>query len=144
MNVYLWDTNVLTHYINGEATLQAHLQRVAWKEIALPSVVVAEILRGRSEYALKAPLEKTAHANILLEETRQLLNNFSVVIFDQSSSGALARLQKQHRTHKRHVDLMIAAMAIAGNHVVITRNQKHFADLLPPRQLMNWIDDPPR
>jgi predicted nucleic acid-binding protein len=80
----------------------------------------------------------------LLEETRQLLNNFAVAIFDQSSSDALARLQQQHRAHKRHVDLMIAAMAIAGNHIIITRNQKHFADLLLPRQLMNWIDDLPQ
>lgn len=40
--------------------------------------------------------------------------------------------------------MMIAAMALAGHHVVITRNIKHFTDLLPPAQLANWIDEPPR
>jgi predicted nucleic acid-binding protein len=38
---------------------------------------------------------------------------------------------------------MIAAIAIAGHHIVITRNQKDFTDLLPKQQLQNWIDDPP-
>jgi hypothetical protein len=32
---------------------------------------------------------------------------------------------------------------IAGNHIVVTRNQKDFVDLLPKHQLQNWIDDPP-
>ncbi len=38
---------------------------------------------------------------------------------------------------------MIVAIAIAGNHIVVTRNQKDFVDLLPKHQLQNWIDDPP-
>jgi predicted nucleic acid-binding protein len=39
---------------------------------------------------------------------------------------------------------MIAAMALAGNHIVVTRNTKHFSDVLPPHQIENWIDFPPR
>ncbi len=38
---------------------------------------------------------------------------------------------------------MIAAMAKAGNHIVVTRNQKHFLQLLPNHQLMDWIDEEP-
>jgi predicted nucleic acid-binding protein len=38
---------------------------------------------------------------------------------------------------------MIAAIAKAGHHIVITRNTKDFADLLPKAQLQNWIDDAP-
>ena len=52
-------------------------------------------------------------------------------------------LMKQHSSHKRYADLMIAAIAIVGNHIVVTRNQKDFVDLLPKHQLQNWIDDPP-
>jgi hypothetical protein len=39
---------------------------------------------------------------------------------------------------------MIAAMALAEDHVVVTRNQSDFVDLLPPAQRANWIDDPPK
>jgi hypothetical protein len=40
--------------------------------------------------------------------------------------------------------MMIAAMALAGNHIVVTRNTRHFTGLLPPHQFANWIDEPPR
>jgi predicted nucleic acid-binding protein len=47
-------------------------------------------------------------------------------------------------TKKRYLDLMIASMALAGNHIVVTRNTKHFKDVLPPQQIENWIDYPPQ
>ncbi len=56
----------------------------------------------------------------------------------------LAQMQKKHGSRKRYADMMIAAMALTENHVVVTRNLKHFADLLPPQLLANWVDDLPR
>jgi hypothetical protein len=38
---------------------------------------------------------------------------------------------------------MIAAMVLAGQHMLVTRNPADFVDVLPPAQLANWIDDPP-
>jgi hypothetical protein len=38
---------------------------------------------------------------------------------------------------------MIAAMVLAGQHILVTRNHADFVDVLPPVQLANWIDDPP-
>jgi predicted nucleic acid-binding protein len=52
--MYLWDANIVRHFAPGHATLRLHLLRVPWSDIALPSVVVAEILRGRCDAALKA------------------------------------------------------------------------------------------
>ena len=141
--MFLWDTNILTHYVNGNATLRAHLQRTAWTQLALPSVVVAEVLRGRSEFALKADAAQLPLAHQLLRDTQELLNAFQVVVFDASCAAVLVQLQARHRAHKRHADLLIAATAMAGNHTVVTRNVRHFADLLPAQQIANWIDDPP-
>jgi len=39
--------------------------------------------------------------------------------------------------------MMRAAMAKAGNHIVVTRNIKHFEPLLPKNQIVNWIDEKP-
>lgn len=142
--MYLWDTNILTHFVDGQATLQEHLRRTPWTQIALPSVVVAEALRGRCDFALKATAAQLPLAHQLLSETWRLLQTFQVIVFDQACALALAQLQKKHSSHKRYTDLMIAAMAMAGDHVVVTRNTRHFADVLPTAKLANWIDDPPR
>ena len=142
--MYLLDTNVLTHYVNGHPILLANLQRVALTEVAIPTVVVAEAMRGRSEFALKAPLDKAVHAHSLLVETWQILHQFQMLALNQQDASTLAQMQKKHGSRKRYADMMIAAMALTGKHIVVTRNLKHFADLLPAHLLANWIDDLPR
>ena len=142
--MYLWDSNILRAHGENHPTLSAHLRLVPWPEIALPSVVVAEAVRGRGEYALKAPPESAAFAHQQLLETFSLLQTFNVVTFDQASAVKLAELLRRHQSRKRYADVMIAALALSGGHVLVTRNQKHFADLLPPAQLQNWLDDPSR
>jgi predicted nucleic acid-binding protein len=72
-----------------------------------------------------------------------MLARFNVVVFDESYAEVMKRLQRKYRTRKRYADLMIAAMTAAGRHVLVTRNQADFVDLLPKAQLVNWIDDPP-
>lgn len=141
--MYLWDTNVLRYFEEGHPTLRAYLLRVPWAEIALSSITIAEVLRGRCDFALKATPEQAVLAHHLLIQTQQLLSQFNVIVFDQTCSEAMLRLQRQVKSRKRYADVMIAAMALAGKHVVVTRNQAHFADLLPAHQLVNWIDVPP-
>lgn len=141
--MYLWDSNVLRHYAEGHPTLREHMSRRSWEEIALPSVVVAEVLRGRCEYALKALPVQAPLAHQLLVQTQRLLQQFNAVVFDQSSAEVMRELLQKIKTHKRYADVMIAASAIAGNHVVVTRNTQHFADLLPRRQIANWVDELP-
>jgi len=141
--VYLWDTNILRHFAEGHPILQKHLQRVPWAEVALPSITVAEVLHGRCDFALKATPAQAPLAHRLLMETQQLLQQFNVIVFDQACADELIQLKRTIKTRKRYADAMIAAMARAGHHVVVTRNQAHFADLLPPDRLENWIDVPP-
>jgi len=142
--VYLWDANILRHYAERHPNLALHLRRVKRAQVALPSVVVAEVLRGRCEYALKAKPDQAAQAHGLLIETHRMLGRFEVVIFDEQCAEALARLRDRRRSRKRYADMQIAAMALAGNHILVTRNTKDFSDLLGPNQIENWIDFPPR
>jgi predicted nucleic acid-binding protein len=55
----------------------------------------------------------------------------------------MEQLQRRHKVHKRYADMMIAATALSGRHIVVTRNQRHFTNLLPTSQLANWIDEKP-
>ena len=141
--MYLWDANILRHFGQGHATLRLYLLRVPWDEIALPSVVVAEVLRGRCEFALKATPAEAPLAHQRLLDTQQMLAQFHSVVFDVAGATVVARLRQQHRRRKRYAALMIAAMVIAGQHILVTRNRTDFVDVLPTTQVANWIDDPP-
>ncbi len=65
------------------------------------------------------------------------------IVFDEKCAKALAELRQKHKKHKCYADMMIAAMVLAGNHIVVTRNVKHFEPLLPKNKIANWIDDKP-
>lgn len=139
----LWDANILRAFGQGHATLRWHLQRVPWSEIALPSVVVAEVLRGRCDFALKATLAEAPLAHQRLLDTQQMLSQFHVVVFDAACATVMEDLRRGHRQRKRYADLMIAAIVAAGQHILVTRNRADFHDVLSRAQLANWIDDPP-
>ncbi|MDQ1355447.1 MAG: tRNA(fMet)-specific endonuclease VapC, partial [Acidobacteriota bacterium] len=123
--MYLWDTNIVRHFGEGHPTLHLYLERISWSEIALPSVVVAEVLRGCCDFALKAIPSKAPLAHRFLLETQQILSRFNVVVFDKRFVNTLEELLRKHKTHKQYTDIMIAAMAKAGKHIVVTRNKKH-------------------
>src|SRR5262245_18963949 len=141
--MYQWDANILRHFGQGHATLRLYLLRVPWAEIALPSVVVAEVLRGRCAFALKALPAEAPLAHQRLLDTQLMLAQFYIVVFDVACATVMARLRQQHRRRKRYADLMIAATVIAGQHILATRNRADFVDVLPPARLANWIDNPP-
>jgi predicted nucleic acid-binding protein len=92
---------------------------------------VAEALRGRSDALLKATPPQVALAEKLMQEMIQTVQSFQQVSFDDVSLVALQQMLKQHQSRKRYADVMIAAIAKAGHHIVVTRNTKDFADLLP-------------
>jgi predicted nucleic acid-binding protein len=142
--MWLWDSNIVRHFGDKHPNLVSYLQQIPWSEIALPSVVVAEILLGRCEFALKATPSQAPLAHQRLWQTQQMLLQFNVIVFDENCANALEALRQQHKTHKCYADLMIAAMAKAGNHLVVTRTLKHFEPLLPKSQMANWIDEKPR
>jgi predicted nucleic acid-binding protein len=141
--MYLWDANILHAFGQGHATLRLHLRRVPWSEIALPSVVVTEVLRGGYDFALKATPAEAPLAHRRLLDTQQMLSQFQVVVFDAACATVMQHPQRRHRRLKRYADLMIAAIVAAGQHILVTRNQADFRDVLPRAPLANWIDDRP-
>lgn len=142
--MYLWDANILRHFVEGDPILRAHLERVEWHQIALPSVVVAEVLRGRCEFALKATPAQAPQAHQHLLDAMAMLQTFDIAPFDEECTQIVLEIQKRSSTRKRYADVMIAAIAIARSKILVTRNQRHFVDLLPSNQIVNWIDDRPR
>ena len=92
--MYLWDANILRAFGQGHVTIRLYLLRVPWAEIALPSVVVAEVLRGRCESALKATPAEAPLAHQRLLDTQQMLAQFHVVVFDAACATVMERLRQ--------------------------------------------------
>lgn len=138
---FLWDSNILRHYLDDHPRLLENLKKVSRQSVLLPVIVVAEQLRGRSEAILKAEPTQLARAQELFRQTQTLVSKFQILYFDQQALALAARLKEQTKTRKRYADVLIAAQTIAGRHVLVTRNTDDFRDLLPVNQLQNWIDD---
>lgn len=137
---YLWDSNILRHYSAQHPTLSENLKRVESHTILIPIVVYAEQLRGRIESLLKAEPQALLVAQQYLKATQNLLSDFGILDLDEAAVAAAERLKRQIKTRKRYADIVIAAQAIAGRHIVVTRNVADFQDILPSAQLQNWVD----
>lgn len=138
---YMWDTNILRHYQEGHPRLLSNLRLVSRQDILLPVTVIGEHLRGRSDSITKAEPGQLLRAQELFQQTYNLLNRFQILYFEEKSLAEIARFKTQKNTRKRYADVLIAAQAIAGRYILITRNTKDFRDLLPNSQLQNWVDD---
>ena len=138
---FLWDSNILRHYLDDHPRLLQNLKKVPRQVVLLPVVVVAEQLRGRSDAILKAEPGQLIRMQELFRQTQNLLGRFQILYFDEEALTVAARLKGQVKTRKRYADVLIAAQTIAGRHRLVTRNTEDFRDLLLPGQLQNWVDD---
>ena len=59
---------------------------------------------------------------------------------DEQAVAELVELRSRVSTRKRYADVVIAAVALAGGDIVVTRNVDDFRDLLPAARIQNWID----
>ncbi|MEM7535502.1 MAG: type II toxin-antitoxin system VapC family toxin [Chloroflexota bacterium] len=117
------------------------MQKISHEDVMLPVVVAAEQIRGRSDAISKAEPSRLAQLQELFRITLALLDEFPILYFGEKALAVAEQLKSQKKTRKRHADVLIAAQVIAGNHILVTRNIKDFRDLVPARQLQNWVDD---
>ena len=116
--MYLVDTNVLIDALKSKRSRLEFLQRLSYSQpLAYCSVVVAELFAGFGSAAEVA------------QARRDLLDAIVYISTSQQAAELAGSLQRQYK--KRGVslslnDVMIAAVAIAGEHTLVTDNVKHF------------------
>ena len=137
---YLFDSNILRSFAFNHPTLLRNMLRVDQSQIALPFIVKAEQLRGRYDAITKAEPQRLLQEQERLVEAESLLAGFEIAYLTKDAIDALTVLLLRRQTRKRYADAIIAAIAIAGDDIVVTRNIEDFKDLLPAAQLQNWID----
>jgi predicted nucleic acid-binding protein len=137
---YLLDSNILRYYTARHETMTRNLARVSADDIGIPFVVVIEQLRGRFDAYLKAEPENMLREQTRLLAAQQFLSLYQTVYVDEPSIAALLALRQRVSTRKRYADVVIAAIAIAQDAIVVTRNIEDFRDLLPAAKIQNWVD----
>jgi predicted nucleic acid-binding protein len=146
--VWLWDANVVRAYSDREAEgherVLARGRTAGWGAVGLPVVVVSELLEGRLGYLREA--HRLAPRQLIvafrhLEKTLEVLSAFAAIPFDEEALEVYTRRRLFPGTMSRN-DRLIAAIALAGRHVLVTRNMSHFLGV-PGLLIENWIDDEP-
>lgn len=118
----LLDTNVCIAFIKGEdATVKTRFRGFASGALVICSVVRAELLTGAR--ASHRAAQNLTHLN-------EFLSRFVSLPFDDRAAEHFAQLQvvlRREGTPIGHYDAMIAAIALAHDLIVVTRNVREFS-----------------
>ena len=109
--------------------------------VALPVFVRAQALRGRLDGLLKAnTTDDVLRLQALLTDVEIRLAEYPVIPFDAAGGGHFTRLRTLKVVRSVGLaDLLIAAIALAQDATLVTRNTKDFQPI-PGLKLENWAD----
>ena len=134
---FLLDTDHLTLFHHGHPRLAQQVAARAHGAVGLTVVTVEESLRGRLAALAHAPdgaARIARYAQLLA--SLQLFQQFPLVPFDQAAEDHFQQLRGL-RLRVGTQDLKIAAIALASNLVLVTRNQRDFGRV-PGLALDDW------
>ncbi len=118
---YLLDTNVCIVYLKGRnSNLKQRIETVAVEEIAVCSVVKAELCFGAMKSA-------NPERNFALQQT--FLAQFVSMPFDDLAAIAFGTVRAQLESRGTPIgayDLQIAAIALVNNLTLVTHNTREF------------------
>jgi predicted nucleic acid-binding protein len=144
--VWLRDANIIRAF--GDSSAEGHdrvitrSSAIGWETIGIPIVVAAELLEGRLRFLREAHRRATRQlltAFDRLDATIRFVSSFPIVAFDGAALRIYERRQMFPGTMSRD-DRLIAAIALAGGHRLVTRNVSHFVGI-PGLVIETWIDD---
>ncbi len=121
---FLLDSNICIGIIKGERELVRELRSLRPSSIVVPSVVRAELYYG---------VQKSRHAASKRRVLDAFLEPFTTLPFDDAAAqqyGMIRSLLEQLGTPIGPNDLMIAAIGMANDLTVVTRNTREFARVI--------------
>lgn len=130
---YLLDTNIISNVTKPipSESLLAWLSDQCDEDIFIASLTLAEIRRGILDKA-GGKRRDQLEAWFLGPEGPQALFSGRILAFDEDAGLVWARLMARGKTKGRPrsaLDMIIAAVAETNNCVVVTDNEKDFADV---------------
>jgi tRNA(fMet)-specific endonuclease VapC len=118
---FLLDTNVCIAFLNGrDKGVRDKLLAMDPEAVRLCSVVRAELLYGA---------RNSDHVDVNLRRLHEFLAAFTSLPFDDASAEHYGAVRAQLKREGRLIgpnDLLIAAIALANDQTLVTRNQQEF------------------
>jgi tRNA(fMet)-specific endonuclease VapC len=135
--MFLLDTDIATLVFHKHERVMARMAKVSSEQIALTLVTRLEMLHGRIEAVKKAATgEELLRAVDGLAKSEAFLAPFQIVMIDEISAAAFDRLRAIKKLNKMdRGDKLQAAMALANDATLVTRNTKDYANV---PNLENW------
>lgn len=130
--IYLLDTNAWIDTLKGRSShLIAHLGHVNPENVALCSIVKAELMRGAYRYS-------NSTARLALLQT--LFSRHQSIAFDDAAAGTYALIRHALETQGRPIgamDMLIAAIAVSRDLILVTHNRGEF-ERVPGLVVEDW------
>lgn len=130
--IYLLDTNMCIEYLNTrDSTVARKLQTVPRAQIVLCSVVKAELYHGAQKSARR-------ESNLALLE--RFFSEFESLPFDDRAAEKYGKVRAHLERQGALIgpnDLLIAAIAVANDATLVTRNTREFSRV-ENLQMENW------
>ena len=118
---WLLDTNAWIVYLkSAQSPVRSRLEKLKPSDVLLCSVVKAELLHGAGKYG-----DRERRLAVLTS----LFCPYASLPFDDNAATIYGRIRHELETAGRVIgpnDLMIAAIALAGNHTLVTHNTAEF------------------
>ncbi|HWG42274.1 MAG TPA: type II toxin-antitoxin system VapC family toxin [Gemmataceae bacterium] len=134
---FLFDTDHLTLFDHADVTVWRHFSNRSLGIVGISAVSVEEYLRGRLVSVARhqnGPLQVQAYANLI--DSLALFQQLPIVPFDPACENRYQQLRRL-RTRVGTQDLRIAAIALANNLILLTRNRRDFGRV-PALTLDDW------
>jgi len=118
---WLLDTNAWIAYLkSAQSPIRARLEKLRPADVLLCSVVKAELLHGAEKYGNRE------HRRTILTG---LFSPYASLPFDDKAAAIYGHIRHELETAGSVIgpnDLMIASIALAGNHTLVTHNTAEF------------------
>lgn len=118
---YVLDTNILIYYFKGQGCVAQHLLGTPPSNLAIPTVVLFELLLG---------IAKSNSPQKRLQQLENLIAKVTLIPFGMVEAKAAATLRaelEQAGTPIGPIDVLIAGTALAHDATLVTHNVKEFS-----------------
>lgn len=127
--MYLLDTNICIDFVDGRSDIARQRVKDNFKSgLYVSAITAAELLVG--------PRESNDPEGDR-EKAERFLSIVTNMDFDHLAAEHYAMLVQRVGVNRRSFDRLIAAHALALGAVLVTNNEKHFADV-PGLKVENW------
>lgn len=139
--MHILDTDTVSHLHCGHPKVIAWIRRLEGRSVGTTIVTEVEVLRGRSDFLLKADSgAQLLRAQQWLRGAENAFAEMLVLPFDDEAAQQFDLLRESPATRRMgRADMLIASIALAHRAILVTRNTRHF-ERVPGLQTVNWVD----